>query len=131
MKKLIQDAGLQAEVYPVIDDQTAEGYVKSCEPKEGSEVAENSVVKIFVSKGPAVDEIEVPSVIDKDLDAAKTDILAAGLTIGDIKEVDDSDKAAGIDDAFPPRQRNVPAGLGGSRTGGLFPVFPSVRPFFQ
>ena len=41
--------------------------------------------------------MSVPSVIGKNLDAAKTDILAVGLTVdAEITYVDDSDKAEGV-----------------------------------
>ena len=94
----LKDAKLEYQVFPVEDDQTAAGYVKSCDPKEGTEVpATGTVVKLYVSKGPSVDEIAVPAVIDKNLDAAKSDILAAGLTVDpEIVYVDDSDKAKDV-----------------------------------
>ena len=92
----LEEAGLVAEVYPIVDDQTAEGYVKSSDPKEGTETVVGSTVKIYVSKGPATEEVSVPPVIDKNVEAAKNDILAAGLTIGEVKERDDSDKQEGI-----------------------------------
>lgn len=92
-KEKLKNSGLVAEINPIMDDQTAKGYVKECDPKEGEEVQEGSTVKLYVSRGPSTDEIKVPSVIDKSLDAAKTDIIAAGLTIGDIDYRDDSDKA--------------------------------------
>lgn len=92
-KEKLKNSGLVAEINPIMDDQTAKGYVKECDPKEGEEVQEGSTVKLYVSRGPSTDEIKVPSVIDKSLDAAKTDIIAAGLTIGDIEYRDDSDKA--------------------------------------
>ncbi len=92
-KQRLREYGLTAEVTSIMDDQTAEGYVKECEPAEGAEVQEGSTVRLFVSRGPSTDEVEVPSVIDKSLDAARADIIAAGLTIGDITYRDDSDKA--------------------------------------
>ena len=91
-KSKLKQAGLSASVTQVFDDQTAKGYVNRCDPKEGAEVLEGSTVNIYVSKGPSTDEIKVPEIIDKNLDAAKSDILAAGLTIGEVKERDDSDK---------------------------------------
>lgn len=89
---------LQYEIYQVEDDQTAAGYVKDVVPAEGSEVAQSgTVVKLYVSKGPSSTEVSVPSVIGKNLDAAKTDILAVGLTVdAEITFVDDSDKAEGV-----------------------------------
>ncbi len=91
-KSRLREAGLTPEVTEVYDDQTAEGYVNRCDPQEGSEVLDGSTVYLYVSKGPVSDEVKVPQVIDKNLDAAKSDILAAGLVVGEVRERDDSDK---------------------------------------
>lgn len=89
---------LQYKVYQVEDDQTAAGYVKDSDPAEGTEVAEiGTLIKLYVSKGPSSVEVSVPAVIGKNLDAAKTDILAVELTVdSEIIYVDDSDKAEGV-----------------------------------
>ena len=94
----LKELNLKYTVYPVEDDQTAAGYVKSSDPNEGTEVVQSSTeVKLYVSKGPASDEISVPAVIGKNLDAAKSDILAVGLTVDQkIIYVDDSDKAKDV-----------------------------------
>ncbi|WP_085833405.1 Stk1 family PASTA domain-containing Ser/Thr kinase [Clostridium merdae] len=94
----LKKINLKYEVYQVEDDQTAAGYVKDVVPAEGTEVVlSGSVIKLYVSKGPSSTEVGVPSVIGKNLDAAKTDILAVGLTVDtEINYVDDSDKAEGV-----------------------------------
>lgn len=94
----LKELNLQYEVYQVEDDQTAAGYVKDVVPSEGTEVpVSGTVVKLYISKGPSSTEVSVPSVIGKNLDAAKTDILAVGLTVdSEITYVDDSDKAEGV-----------------------------------
>ena len=94
----LKDLNLKYQVFEIEDDQTAAGYVKSSDPKEGTEVPlATTEVKLYVSKGPSSVEIAVPAVIGKNLDAAKTDILAVGLTVDpEIVYVDDSDKAEGV-----------------------------------
>ena len=92
-KKRITSENLQAEVVEVADNDTAKGYVIKAEPGEGSQVAEGSIVKLYVSKGPDEQEISVPAVIGKDIEAAKADIIAAGLTVGTTTPQDDSSLA--------------------------------------
>ncbi len=91
-RESLRGAGLTPEVTEVYDDQTAEGYVSRCEPAEGSQALEGSTVRLYISRGPALDEVDVPAVIGKDLEAARADILAAGLVVGEVRERDDSDQ---------------------------------------
>lgn len=93
-EKKLKDLKISYNVNLVEDDQTAEGFVMDSDPKEGTEAeAGVTLVQLYVSKGPSQEEIAVPSVIGKNLDAAKTDIIAQGLTVdSNIIYVDDSDK---------------------------------------
>lgn len=95
-KSELQALNLPCEVLEIFDDQTAEGYVVKTDPDEGEEVlAGSQTIKLYVSKGPASDEVTVPQVIGKDVEAAKAEILAAGLTVGNVDERDDTGKPAG------------------------------------
>lgn len=92
-KKRVTDEGLQVEIVEVADNETAKDYVLKAEPGEGTEVAEGSIVKLFVSKGPDEEEVSVPAVIGKDIEAARSEIVAAGLTVGKTTPQDDSSLA--------------------------------------
>lgn len=72
--------------------------MKDVVPAEGSEIAQSgTAVKLYVSKGPSSAEVSVSSVIGKNLDAAETDVLVAGLMVdAEITYVDDSDKTKGV-----------------------------------
>ena len=95
-KSELQALNLPCEVLEIFDDQTAKGYVVKTDPDEGEEVlAGSQTIKLYVSKGPASDEVTVPQVIGKDVEAAKAEILAAGLTVGNVEERDDTGKPAG------------------------------------
>lgn len=85
--------GLQVEIVEVADNDTAKDYVIKAEPSEGTEVAEGSIVKLLVSKGPDEEEVSVPAVIGKDIEAARSEIIAAGLTVGKTTPQDDSSLA--------------------------------------
>lgn len=80
-KAKIKDVGLAYEVLTVEDSETAEGIVKGTDPKEGTEVVVNSIIRILVSKGPANKKVEVPNVINKSFDEATKEILEKGLKV--------------------------------------------------
>lgn len=90
----LKQMNLLYEIYPVEDDKTQEGYVKNTDPAEGTQVTEGAtVIKVYVSTGVTDEQIAVPPVIDKTLEDAKTQIVAAGLTVGEVTTKDDSGKA--------------------------------------
>lgn len=73
----------------IIDDKITQGNVKETDPVAGTQVIEGStVIKVYVSAGNGVEKVAVPNVIDKNIEDAKADILAAGLTVGEIKPED-------------------------------------------
>jgi serine/threonine protein kinase len=87
---------LKHEILSVVDSKTQKGYVKDTDPAAGTQVTEGStIVKVYVSTGSGVEQVAVPNVIDKSLEDAKADIIAAGLTVGQIKTVD-SDKEKNV-----------------------------------
>lgn len=93
-KSKIKEAGLVYEVLSVEDSETAEGIVKGTDPKEGTEVVVNSMVRILVSKGPAEKKVSVPDVINKSLNEATKELVDKGLKISEniIKENSSKDK---------------------------------------
>lgn len=82
-KAKIKDTGLVYEVLTVEDSETAEGIVKGTDPKEGTEVVVNSMVRILVSKGPAEKKVAVPDVINKSLTEAAKLISEKGLKVSE------------------------------------------------
>ncbi len=85
LKKL----NLKYEVLPVVDDKIAEGYVKDTDPAVGTQAVEGStIIKVYVSTGNGTPKVAIPNIIDKNIDDAKADIIAAGLTVGEITKVD-------------------------------------------
>ena len=74
-----------------------EGYVKNTEPPAGTQIVEGSQkIKVYVSTGSENKQIAVPSIIDKNIEAAKAEITAVGLTVGEITARDDSNKEKDI-----------------------------------
>ena len=82
-KAKIKEAGLVYEVLTVEDDETAEGIVKGTDPKEGTEVVVNSMVRILVSKGPAEKKVVVPDVIGMSFSEATKTLVDSGLKVSE------------------------------------------------
>lgn len=91
-KAKISNAGLKSEVLMVVDEETAVGIVCNVDPQEGSKVTADSTVRLYVSKGPAEEKVNVPDVINKSLTTAKNEIVAAGLKVSDNIVYETSDK---------------------------------------
>lgn len=94
-KARLNNVGLKCEVLMVVDDETAEGLVRSSDPHEGSKVTADSTVRLYVSKGPSDKKINMPDVIDKTLEEARNEITSKGLTVSDSIVYEKSDKPKG------------------------------------
>lgn len=92
-KAKIKDSGLVYEVLTVEDSDTAEGIVKGTDPKEGTEVVVNSMVRILVSKGPAEKKVTVPDVISKSFSDATKELTEKGLKVSENVIKENSSKA--------------------------------------
>ena len=79
----------------VADDETAVGYVVRTDPAAGSTVASGSSITIFVSSGPAEEQVTVPNVVGSSLSTAESDLKANGLVRGSVSYDDESDQPEG------------------------------------
>lgn len=75
----IKSVNLVPEVLMVIDDQTAEGYVKQTYPVSGSQITIGSTVKIYVSKKSGEAKVEIPNLVGLTLSEAQTKLSEVGL----------------------------------------------------
>lgn len=75
----IKSVNLVPEVLMVLDNQTAEGYVKQTYPTAGSKVTIGSSVKIYVSKKAGEARVEVPNLVGLTLSEAQTKLKEVGL----------------------------------------------------
>ncbi len=76
----MKSANLIPEVLMVLDNETAEGYVKQTYPASGSKVTIGSTVKIYVSKKAGKSKVEVPNLVGLTLSEAQSKIVETGLT---------------------------------------------------
>ncbi len=78
----LEEAGLEALEWRVVDNQVEAGHVVRVEPLPGTEVAANSVITVVVSDGP--EQVRVPFLATLNVEEA-TDILEeTGLCQGEI-----------------------------------------------
>ncbi|MBQ5565785.1 MAG: PASTA domain-containing protein, partial [Clostridia bacterium] len=75
----MKSAHLVPEVLMVLDNQTAEGYVKQTYPLSGAKVTIDSSVKIYVSKKAGEAKIEVPNLVGLTLSEAQSKLVEVGL----------------------------------------------------
>lgn len=81
---ILDDAGLDSKVIArEFHDSVPNGSVISQIPLDGEKADEGSTVDLVVSKGP--ERIEVPDVVGKNQDEAKTLIEAAALKLGSVR----------------------------------------------
>lgn len=89
-EKAIKDAGLVAEVTEENDEKVEAGIVISQNPDDSETVDSGSTVKLVVSKGSGIVNVEMPSVIGKTEEEAKSILTEAGLKVNVVNEEDDS-----------------------------------------
>jgi serine/threonine protein kinase len=74
--------GLLSDPFYVYHNQIAEDYVIRQEPAPGQNIAQESLIKLIVSKGPAPTWIKMPQLVGYNLTEAKEIIQSNGLTLG-------------------------------------------------
>ncbi|HYN65265.1 MAG TPA: Stk1 family PASTA domain-containing Ser/Thr kinase [Ornithinibacter sp.] len=90
--KLVQ-VKLVAEVVRQPSDTVPEDEVISQNPTAGTEVSENSTVRLFVSAGPTA--VTVPDLKGLTVQEAQSQLSDQGLEVGTVEEVDDPDTEQG------------------------------------
>ncbi len=86
----IKSANLIPEVLMVLDNQTAEGYVKQTYPLAGSKITIGSTVKIYVSKKAGEAKVEIPNLVGLTLSEAQAKISEAGLNYNGFEYMESS-----------------------------------------
>jgi serine/threonine protein kinase/beta-lactam-binding protein with PASTA domain len=92
--KVLDEAGIAYEIEREYSDKFEEGLVVSQSILEGQTVDEDEKVKIVISKG--IEEADVPDVVGKTPDEARTLLTAAGFVVEEDEEYDDEVEAGKI-----------------------------------
>ncbi|OKZ59535.1 MAG: hypothetical protein BHV96_06555 [Clostridium sp. CAG:354_28_25] len=89
-EKLLKDAGLVAEITEENDEKVEAGIVLSQDIEDGETVNKGSTVKLVVSKGSAIVNVEVPSLVGKTEQEARNLLTEAGLKVNVVNDEDES-----------------------------------------
>lgn len=93
--QLLEEANLKAEIIEETSKTVKEGYVISQETEPDEEVFAGDTVKIHISKGTGIKQVNVVSVIGQSEANAKTTLTGLGLKVNVAYE-EDTSKADGI-----------------------------------
>ena len=93
--KMLEDAKLKAEVIEETSQTVKEGYVVSQETEPDTEVSAGDTIKIHVSTGTGIKQVQMVSVIGETEANARSKITALGLTVNVVYE-EDSSKDNGV-----------------------------------
>ena len=89
-EKLLKDAGLVAEITEENDEKVEAGIVLSQDIEDGETVNKGSTVKLVVSKGSGIVNVEVPSVVGRTEQEARNLLTEAGLKVNVVNDEDES-----------------------------------------
>ena len=95
-EKAVTAVGLVPNVNTVADDNIAAGIVVSSDPAYGTEVAQGTEIKIYVSTGKLDQRVAVPDVSGLTDADAEAKLIAAGFNIGTKAYQDDTGKEKDI-----------------------------------
>lgn len=93
--KLLEEANLKAEIIEETSKTVKEGYVISQETEPDEEAFAGDTIKIHISKGTGIKQVNVVSVIGQNEANAKTTLTGLGLKVNVAYE-EDTSKADGI-----------------------------------
>lgn len=128
-QQLLRTAGFDSTTRDVFDDTVSAGLVVGSEPQAGEVVRKFQTISLNVSKGPEL--FPLPQLTGKPLDAAKTALNGAGMSLGPVTESFDETAAAGTVLAQKPAKgtpakHGTPVALTVSKGPRPIPV-PDVR----
>lgn len=106
----LRAAGLNVNRTEQSSETIAEGYVISCDPDVGTQVATGSTINVVVSTGSANTNKTVPNLTGLTQEQAKAELEKVGLKLGAVTEEEDSAKAGTVIDQTVPYGTEVAAG---------------------
>ncbi|MFB0919573.1 MAG: PASTA domain-containing protein, partial [Oscillospiraceae bacterium] len=95
-KLSLEQLGFVVDVQPVASDSITEGYVVSTSPAANEQVAQGATVTLFVSGGPELKQVTMPSIVGKSKSSAISKLTSLNLNVGSISEVEDASSAGTV-----------------------------------
>lgn len=101
-KSILDNMGLKANIIEQYNDQFPKEYVFDQNPRQGVQVEYNTVIDLYVSKGPQ--PAVMPNVVNMTLEEATTALENAGLKLGKViyKETTDAPENIVLEQSVPP-----------------------------
>lgn len=101
-KNILENMGLKANIIEQYNDQFPKEYVFDQNPRQGVQVEYNTVIDLYVSKGPQ--PAIMPNVVNMTLEEATTALENAGLKLGKViyKETTDVPENIVLEQSVPP-----------------------------
>ena len=92
---VLRSMGAEIRIVSVYDDEKESDVVLYTSPKSGTDIERGDTVTLFVSRKHIHGSVQVKGVVGLPLDEAATEILAQGLTLGEIKQEYSNEYEAG------------------------------------
>lgn len=101
-KNILENVGLKANIIEQYNDQFPKEYVFDQNPRQGVQVEYNTLIDLYVSKGPQ--PAIMPNVVNMTLEEATTALENAGLKLGKVlyKETTDVPENLVLEQSVPP-----------------------------
>lgn len=100
--------GFKVKVERLPDELVEKDLVVKTNPAIGEKIAEGTEVTIYISDGPPITYIDLPTnLVGRELDVAKQNVVKAGFIVGEVKETHNSDLPKGYVVASDPDPSKV------------------------
>lgn len=100
--------GFKVKVERIPDENIDKDLVAKTNPAIGEKVAEGTEVTIYISDGPPITYIDVPTnLVGRELAVAKQNVVKAGFIVGEVKEVHNSELPKGYVVSTDPDPKKV------------------------
>ena len=93
---VLRSMGAEIRIVSVYDDEKERDVVLYTSPRAGADIERGDTVTLFVSRNHIHGSVQVKSFVGLPLDEAATEILAQGLTLGEIKQEYSDEHDAGV-----------------------------------
>ena len=93
---VLRSMGAEIRIVSVYDDEKDRDVVLYTSPSSGTNIERGDVVTLFVSRNHIHGSVQAKSVVGLPLDVAAAEILAQGLTLGEIKQDYSNEYDAGV-----------------------------------
>ena len=93
---VLRSMGAEIRILSVYDDEKEPDVVLHTSPAAGTDIERGDVVTLFVSRRHIHGSVKVKRIVGLPIDEATTEILAQGLTLGEIKQEYSNEYCAGV-----------------------------------